>query len=145
MTDLELIAKVHKQLQQQITRLKQIQTIMEQELIAIRDRNGDKLLEVAQQKELQLTAIRNADAQFQNDGAKAILQSDDKAQSLRSEIETLLHACQQQNEINYLTATQNQIAIEQVKGLLLGGTKNTTYDAYGKKHFNKSLGTGIKA
>ncbi|MDC2891310.1 hypothetical protein [Psychrosphaera algicola] len=45
----------------------------------------------------------------------------------------------------YLTATQTQVAIDEVKRLLIGGSRNSTYDSYGQKKTGGSLGKGIKA
>lgn len=141
----DITEQLNKGFVQQKLRLQQMLTLLADELEAVKQRDGDRLVEIAQQKELQLEAIKNADAKFNNDNTQDIINSSEPLLSLRAEIKQLLEECQQQNEVIYLTATQNQIAVQQVKNLLLGGSKNMTYNEYGQKHSASSLGSGIKA
>lgn len=137
--------KVTNQLIQQKKRLLQMAELLSEELTAVKDRNGVTLSDIAKQKEAQLTAIANADSQLSSDEVKQLITTTPSLTDIAQEIKTLLEQCQQKNEVIYLTATQNQVAIEQVKRLLVGGSKNTTYDAYGQKKSISSTGRGIKA
>lgn len=137
--------QIAMQLNQQKARLQEMLSTLELELEAIKMRNGESLVEISNQKEQQLTAIRNADNAFNNDENIELIKSTPELTQLRKEVVELLEQCQQKNEVCYLTAAQNQIAIEQVKSLLLGGSKNTTYNEQGQKSNFGSLGKGIKA
>lgn len=137
--------QIAQQLNQQKARLQKMLSTLELELEAIKQRNGESLVEISNQKEQQLTAIRNADNAFNNDENIELIKSTPELTQLRQEVVELLEQCQQKNEVCYLTAAQNQIAIEQVKSLLLGGSKNTTYNEQGQKSNFGSLGKGIKA
>lgn len=140
-----LLSQLNKQLGQQKVRLQQMITILDDELAAIGKRDSDKILELAKQKELQLEAIRNADAALNNDNFIEQIKKTPELTQMKEEITSLLEQCQYKNEVSYLTATQNQVAIEQVKNLLIGGSKNTTYNEYGQKNSAGSLSRGIKA
>lgn len=137
--------QIAMQLNQQKVRLQDMLSTLEQELEAIKQRNGESLVEISNQKEQQLTAIRNADNAFNNDKNIELIKSTPELAQTRQEVVELLEQCQQKNEVCYLTAAQNQIAIEQVKSLLLGGSKNTTYNEQGQKSNFGTLGKGIKA
>jgi len=141
----DLAQQLTKQLNQQKVRLQQMLATLEQELEAIKLRNGESLVAISKEKELQLTAIRNADAAINTEANIELIKSTPELTQSKQEVLDLLSQCQQQNEVCYLTATQNQIAIEQVKNLLVGGSKNTTYNDQGQKNTYGSLGRGIKA
>jgi flagellar biosynthesis/type III secretory pathway chaperone len=137
--------QLSKLLSNQKVRLQQMLNLLGEELLAVKDRNGTAILEVSNKKELQLEAIRNADKQLSTNNAKELISTTPALAEIRDEIVELLEQCQTQNEVIYLAASQNQIAVEQVKSLLIGGSKNTTYDQHGQKRSSGNLGSGIKA
>lgn len=141
----QLTAQLAKLLSQQKLRIQQMLTTLDKELEAIKQRNGELLISISEEKELQLEAIRNADAGFNTDASIPVINSTPELKQMQQEITDLLTQCQTQNEVCYLTATQNQIAVEQVKNLLVGGSKNTTYNELGQKNSSGSLSKGIKA
>jgi flagellar biosynthesis/type III secretory pathway chaperone len=141
----DLRSQVTKQFTSQKLRLQQLQVILNDELAAVKDRDGNLILDITKKKELQLEAIKNADALLNKEKYVQVVNSTQEFSTIKAEINDLVLQCKHLNEVVYLTATQNQIAIEQVKQLLFGGSKNTTYDAYGKKSSSSSLSTGIKA
>lgn len=125
--------------------LKNMLNTLDLELEAIRQRSGEALINIAQEKEQQLIAIKKADAAINNESSIELIKSTPELTQLKQEVLDLLQQCQQKNEVCYLTASQNQVAIEQVKSLLIGGSKNTTYNELGQKNSFGSLGKGIKA
>ncbi len=139
------VEQVSTQLNQQKIRLQEMFAILEQELEAIKQRRGDALVELAKNKETLLTAIRQADSAINNESNIELINTTPELTQLKQEVIDLLTQCQQKNEVCYLTATQNQVAVEQVKNLLIGGSKNTTYNEQGQKSNYGSLGKGIKA
>ncbi|NVK23341.1 MAG: flagellar export chaperone FlgN [Gammaproteobacteria bacterium] len=134
-----------KLLNQQKLRLQQMLSLLGEELEAIKVRNGELLVQLIEKKELQLEAIRNADSAFNNDASIDVINHTPELKDLQREINELLEQCQTQNEVCYLAATQNQVAVEQVKNLLIGGSKNTTYNEKGLKSSSGSLSRGLKA
>lgn len=141
--DLQL--QVTKQFTSQKLRMQQLLAILNDELEAVKTRNGEVILDISKKKELQLEAIRNADVLLNKEKYVEVVNTTPLISSIKSEVTDLLLQCQHLNEVVYLTATQNQIAIEQVKQLLIGGSKNTTYNAYGQKNSTSSLSPGVKA
>lgn len=125
--------------------LKNMLNTLDLELEAIRQRNGETLINIAQEKEQQLVAIKKADMAINNEASIELIKSTPELTQLKQDVLDLLEQCQQKNEVCYLTASQNQVAIEQVKSLLIGGSKNTTYNELGQKNSFGSLGKGIKA
>ncbi len=125
--------------------LKNMLNTLDLELEAIRQRNGETLINIAQEKEQQLVAIKKADMAINNETSIELIKSTPELTQLKQDVLDLLEQCQQKNEVCYLTASQNQVAIEQVKSLLIGGSKNTTYNELGQKNSFGSLGKGIKA
>lgn len=141
----DLLSQVTKQFTSQKLRLEQLQVILTDELEAVKNRDGNLILDITKKKELQLEAIKNADALLNKDKYQEVVSNTEVFSKIKDEINDLLLKCKHLNEVIYLTATQNQIAVQQVKELLFGGSKNTTYDAYGKKSSSSSLSSGIKA
>jgi len=141
----DLLSQVTKQFTSQKLRLQQLLVILNDELEAVKTRNGAVILDISKKKELQLEAIRNADALLNKEKYVEVVKTTPLISSIKSEVTDLLLQCQHLNEVIYLTATQNQIVIEQVKQLLIGGSKNTTYNAYGQKNSSPSLSSGVKA
>lgn len=137
--------QIAQQLNQQKARLKEMLSTLEQELEAIKLRNGESLVAISEAKEQQLTAIRTADNAINNESNIELIKSTPELIQLKHDVVELLEQCQHKNEVCYLTAAQNQIAIEQVKSLLIGGSKNSTYNELGQKSSSGSLGKGIKA
>lgn len=137
--------QVAQQLNQQKARLQEMLSTLDKELEAIKLRNGESLVAISQEKEQQLVAIRNADTAINTEDNIELIKSTPELIQLKEEVVELLEQCQQKNEVCYLTAAQNQIAIEQVKSLLIGGSKNTTYNELGQKSNFGSLSKGIKA
>jgi flagellar biosynthesis/type III secretory pathway chaperone len=137
--------QLSKLLSNQKVRLQQTLNLLDEELLAVKDRNGAAILEVSTKKELQLEAIRNADKKLSKSDAKELISTTPALAEVRDDIVALLEQCQKQNEVIYLAAKQNQIAVEQVKSLLIGGSKNTTYDQHGQKRSSGNLGSGVKA
>lgn len=132
-------------LRQQLESLTNLKALLGNELDAVKRRDGNDLVEVAKQKELMLITIQQTDHQLSQHPAADTINNDEAHASLKKDITRLLEECQTQNEVIYLTAKQNEVVIEQVKHMLIGGSKNTTYDAYGQKKSGPSLTKGIKA
>lgn len=139
------LQQVNDLLNQQKGQLQNMLDILAKELQAISQRNGKSLVQLAHEKEQQLNSIRKTDAAINNEATIELIKSTPLLTELKQEILDLLEQCQQQNEVCYLTASQNQVAVEQVKSLLIGGAKNTTYNEFGQKNSFGSLGKGIKA
>lgn len=141
----EIITHLKNVLLQQRLNLKSMMEVLTSELEAVQKRDGDQLSRVAAEKEKLLTAITEIDNQCNTEQFKPYITDNAELSALKTEIVEAFELCQQKNEVVYLTATQTQVAIEEVKRLLIGGSRNSTYDSYGQKKTGGSLGKGIKA
>lgn len=119
--------------------------LLDKELSAIKDRSGPALTEVATEKEALLIKIVETDQQINTPQFKELLEQNSQLKALKIEVVEMLETCQQKNEVIYLAATQNQVAVDQVRRMLVGGSKNTTYDSYGQKQSGSLMSKGIKA
>ena len=143
--DTKIFDGIRQLLIQQKVNMHKMQDLLTLELEAVKKRNGNDLRAVSEKKEKLLTVVTQLDQQLSSEAQLEFIKAKPELQDLQKEITSLLNDCQHKNEVVYLTATQNQVAIDDVKRLLIGGSKNTTYDAYGKKQSGGSLGKGIKA
>lgn len=141
----EIITHLKNTLIQQRLNLKAMMDILEAELSAVKARSGEQLSAVASEKEVLLNQINELDKQCNAEQYKPFLNGNPELVELKSDVLAALEQCQQKNEVIYLTATQTQTAIEDVKRLIIGGSRNSTYDSYGQKKSGASLGKGIKA
>ncbi len=144
-TEQPTVSNVLELLMQQKDALLSVKNILEHELDAVKRRDGEALVKVAQQKDTLLKDIQARDQLISTHPNAEDVNNEAQLSALKTEITTLLEQCQTQNEVVYLAAKQSEVAIEQVKHLLIGGSKNTTYDAYGQKKSGPSLTKGIKA
>ena len=145
MTEQSQYQSLQALLSQQTQLLKDMQALLALELEAVKTRNGDKIIEIAQQKEALLKKVVETDNTIAKSPNVEALKTEPTLVEAKQIITQLLEECQTQNEVIYLTAKQNEVAIDQVKMLLLGGSKNSTYDAYGQKKSGPTLTKGIKA
>lgn len=145
MTEQSQYQSLQALLSQQTQLLKDMQALLALELEAVKTRSGDKIIEIAQQKEALLKKVVETDNTIAKSPNVEALTTEPTLVEAKQIITQLLEECQTQNEVIYLTAKQNEVAIDQVKMLLLGGSKNSTYDAYGQKKSGPTLTKGIKA
>ncbi len=132
-------------LNQQLTALNSIQEIIAKELESVKNRDGDALLAAAADKGPLLEKVTELDLQIGSHPELPSLKTNPELVALQEQITASLEICQTQNEVVYLTAKQTEISIDQVKNIILGGSKNGTYDAYGQKKSGAFLTQGIKA
>lgn len=133
-------------LQEQLSRLNELEKLLHTEKNVIGLRDSNKLLALSDEKEQLLNHVQ------QLDNLIATLQksSDNQEQSehanLIKQIQTTLQRCQQLNEQNGDVIQQNQIAIERIRHSLLEnrGKSSLTYDNKGKANIGRG-GLGIKA
>lgn len=145
MTEQSQFSSLTHLLQEQTQLLVQLKSVLAEELDAIKSRAGEKLIEIANQKEALLKKVVETDQSIAGTPNVEALTTEPELIKAKDVVNDLLKECQTQNEVIYLTAKQNEVAIDQVKSLLLGGSKNATYDAYGQKKSGPSLTKGIKA
>jgi flagellar biosynthesis/type III secretory pathway chaperone len=132
-------------LQEQLTTLNDIKDVIATELEAVKLRDGQALVSAASDKVPLLQKVSEIDLQISQHPELDSIKDKPQLVELQTKITSALEICQTQNEVVYLSAKQTELAVEKVKSIIVGGSKNTTYDAYGKKSSNAALTKGIKA
>ena len=91
----EIITHLKNALIQQRLNFKTLMEILESELDAVKNRNGDKLLEVASKKEALLSEINKIDQSCNTEQFLPYLKENQELAELRAEINEALVQCQQ--------------------------------------------------
>jgi flagella synthesis protein FlgN len=133
-------------LTQQQEHLEVLLLLLKQELQAISLRDINELESNSADKLQQLEQIQQLDQQIASHPQLLQLKADPQLIKHVQHIDSVLHLCKEQNEINRLTLEQSQITIERFKHELLQqrGKSGLTYNAKGKPALD-SIGKGIKA
>ncbi len=118
-------------LNQQVSCLDSLHTLLNDELTAIASRRGAGLKEIAQQKMSFLTKLSTLDKEL----SKLIASNDTQnpeISELISQVKTQLAQCQKKNNVNAHAARQAQLSVKQLKEILIGAPTSMTYDQAGK-------------
>ena len=118
-------------LNQQVSCLDSLHTLLNDELSTIASRRGAGLKEIAQQKMSFLTRLSTLD----KDLSKLIASNDfqnSEVSELITQVKTQLVECQKQNNVNAHAARQAQLSVKQLKEILIGAPTSMTYDQDGK-------------
>ncbi|CAM3016106.1 flagella synthesis protein FlgN [Pseudoalteromonas distincta] len=118
-------------LNQQVSCLDSLHTLLNDELSTIASRRGAGLKEIAQQKMSFLTRLSTLD----KDLSKLIASNDfqnPEVSELITQVKTQLVECQKQNNVNAHAARQAQLSVKQLKEILIGAPTSMTYDQDGK-------------
>ena len=118
-------------LNQQVSCLDSLHTLLNDELTATASRRGAGLKEITQQKMSFLTKLSTLDKEL----SKLIASNDTQnpeISELISQVKTQLAQCQKQNKVNAHAARQAQLSVKQLKEILIGAPTSMTYDQGGK-------------
>ena len=118
-------------LNQQVSCLDSLHTLLNDELSTIASRRGAGLKEIAQQKMSFLTRLSTLD----KDLSKLIASNDfqnSEVSELITQVKTQLVECQKQNNVNAHAARQAQLSVKQLKEILIGAPTSMTYNQDGK-------------
>jgi len=86
----DLLTQVTKQFKTQKLRLEQMLNTLNDELEAVKNRDGNLILEISKKKELQLEAITNADKLLNNEKYVEIINTTPLFSTIKNEINDLL-------------------------------------------------------
>jgi flagella synthesis protein FlgN len=133
-------------LSQQQEHLKVLLSLLKSELAAISTRDVEKLDQSCALKIQQLELIQQLDEQISKLPYVAELKNQDWFNDAVTQLDKLLDACKEQNEVNRLSLEQSQLVVERFKHEILQnrGKAGLTYTAKGKPAV-ESIGKGIKA
>ncbi|WP_159818300.1 flagellar export chaperone FlgN [Colwellia sp. 20A7] len=119
----------------QFAQLQELEQIISNEKLILQQHQPDALLKISEQKNLLLIAIQDLDKKISFNQAFSIDKKAGFLDEKLTEIEDLLHLCQQKNKINGQIIAQSQLAVERMKTTLLESNNKSsmTYDSKGKK------------
>ncbi|EGI73919.1 putative flagellar biosynthesis chaperone [Pseudoalteromonas distincta] len=117
-------------LNQQVSCLDSLHTLLNDELTAIASRRGAGLKEIAQQKMSFLTKLGTLDKEL----SKLFIANDENSaevNELVSTVKSQLAQCQKLNKVNSHAARQAHLSVKQLKEILIGAPTSMTYDQGG--------------
>ncbi len=137
---------IHSLLSQQQQHLKVLLSLLQTELNAIAERNIEQLEQGCSEKLALLEQIQQLDSTIAALPQLVELKNQDWFQQAVTELDIMLSACKEQNEVNRLTLEQSQLVISRFKHELLQnrGKSGLTYTAKGKPAVDH-IGKGFKA
>jgi len=120
---------------QQLSQLQELEQIITDEKLILQQHQPNALLKVSEQKNLLLIAIQDLDKNISLNQAFSIDKKAGFLDEKLTEIEDLLHLCQQKNKINGQIIAQSQLAVQRMKTTLLESNNKSsmTYDSKGNK------------
>lgn len=134
--------------EQQVEQLRQLSSLLEQELHLISTRDAESLMSLLREKETTLEAIAATDTRIDSlyRDAKA---NDALTQEIEQGIEqakSILEDCQYRTEINQKAVEQGQLRLTHLRNLMLEvrAKESLTYDKSGKPK-GTGLGPGVSA
>ncbi|MGL1958494.1 MAG: flagellar protein FlgN [Colwellia sp.] len=133
-------------LAQQYNQLQTLEKIIADEKEILQQHDPEALIQISQQKNQVLLAIKDLDQQISYNQQFAQDRAAGKLTQELSNIQALLEHCQKQNQINGQIIAQSQLAVERMKTSLLESHNKAsiTYDNKGKKSARLSS-IGLKA
>ncbi|KZN37552.1 hypothetical protein N474_04795 [Pseudoalteromonas luteoviolacea CPMOR-2] len=118
-----------QQLNSQISSLEALTQLLDEELTALSSRNGDGLKDIARQKITFLNTIQKTDKDLSTFPADIF--KDPDVVPLTKKVNTLLHKCKNQNEVNAKAAHLANMTVRELKEILIGTPTSTTYTEEG--------------
>lgn len=140
------VTPIHSLLSQQQQHLKVLLLLLQTELTAISERDIEKLEQGCAEKLTLLEHIQQLDSAIAALPQLTELKTEDWFRQTVTELDSMLNACKEQNEVNRLTLEQSQLMISRFKHELLQnrGKSGLTYTAKGKPAVDH-IGKGFKA
>ncbi|GEM_PF-5542937 len=121
-------------LEQEVTTLHDLHALLQEELLALKDRNLDSISKIAEEKNTVLDKLGTLDKERQR-YAKNDLADTDEIHTLSREIKVCLDKCKQQNNINGGVIEISQLFNEKILDIMSGNPdKQITYGATGKNN-----------
>jgi len=132
-------------LNQQISCLTDLLTLLKDELAAIAGRSGTELKELTPKKADALNQLQKQDQHIAQLLANKPEQEPHE-QQLIDKAQDLLNQCKEQNQVNAHAAHQAQLSVKQLKDILIGAPSSVTYAADGGiKRSDNKLVRNLKA
>jgi len=134
-------------LEYQVQNAQSLSDLLEQEKIAIAKRIATDIEALAKQKLALINQLQQTDQRLAEHQDVEQLSSNPQYQEKVSHIQSIVHDCQQMNEINGEALQRAQLSFNKLHNLMQQsrGKIGMTYNAEGQTHTTSTLGTNIKA
>ena len=119
------VALCQHKLESQLQQLNDLTLILDAELNALSSRKGDGLKEIAREKLMLLNAIQKLDKELS--GFASELFSHEAIVPITKSINEKLLNCKKQNDVNAQAAHQANLAVKELKNILIGAPSSVTY------------------
>ncbi|WP_354623907.1 flagellar protein FlgN [Psychromonas sp. MME2] len=136
-----------EQLQQQLTLINTLQSILEAETTCLKEKNFSSLKEILSDKQNALQQIASIDDSLIKNGLQKALAENEKLQQLKQEIDKQLRSCKKSNDINGQLVTLSMKSNKHLMQILKQetGKNSVTYNNKGSLTSASLLGQDIKA
>lgn len=139
-----LKAKFSEILQNELGQLTQLETVLDQENLALQQRDADVLLSNAKEKQRLIVLIESlgrerlgllsgADLGQGKEAILAFVNGEPQLRSQWDELEAVLTRCQKQNQVNGMLLEKGKKQTQQLLGILLGETTRKDTELYNAK------------
>ncbi|MDF2178333.1 flagellar export chaperone FlgN [Aliiglaciecola sp. CAU 1673] len=129
----------------QLTHLDRLQSLLDQELSLISNRDAEALITLVKEKEALLDAIQALDEKLKT-ALSSDIEEDVAIADLKQQILSKVEECKYRTKINATAVEQGQLRLEHLRGLIMEARakESLTYDKAGKKQSGTKSG-GISA
>ncbi|MGB1800058.1 MAG: flagella synthesis protein FlgN [Gammaproteobacteria bacterium] len=126
-------------LKQESSVLEDLYTVLQKELLALKERNFESISSLAEEKNMLLVNLEKLDRDRQQYSQETETSVTNEIAQLQSEIKVYLDKCQKQNSINGGIIEVSKLFNEKMLDIISGNdTKEATYGATGKNNSNKN-------
>ena len=141
------MAKLADLLDFQVENVRSLSELLEKEKVAITKRASKEIEQLAKDKLTLLTQLQQTDQRIAAHPDLHLLEEEAALKDKVSFIRSVMHDCQQANEVNGLALQRAQLSINKLHNMMQAsrGKIGMTYNAGGQTKTFTTLGTDIKA
>lgn len=131
----------------QLKNAEELSALLDQEKRAITSRISTDIEAIAKKKITLVNQLQQTDQRISRHPDVKSLTADDHLHNLMNQIRTIVHDCQQANNINGEALARAQLSFNKLNNLMQQshGKIGMTYNATGQTHTISTLGTNLKA
>lgn len=115
----------HHKLENQIQHLNALTQLLDAELECLASKKGDGLKDIAREKLTLLNSIQKLDKEIS--GFNRDIFQAEQITPLTNAVNSLLLKCKKQNDVNAQAAHQAQLAVRELKDIIIGAPTSITY------------------
>ncbi|MCG3730524.1 flagella synthesis protein FlgN [Vibrio cincinnatiensis] len=131
----------------QLKSAEELSALLDQEKVAITRRISTDIEAIAKQKITLVNQLQQTDHRISRHPDVKSLTEDDHLHTLMNQVRSIIHDCQQSNNVNGEALARAQLSFNKLNNLMQQshGKIGMTYNATGQTHTISTLGTNLKA